>query len=203
MPACSVFVATASWASKIKSTMFLVTIARRSRVHTRAARVPPTGYCRRRGRWWRLPGAAAGGRRYSKTGPHRDKPSPSEAHETWVLLFEHLRRERGIRVDLSLNLIAIAPVVHQRGRNLGLRELGKGLSDSVSVLIPAEVPDDLPHAQTGSADFGRPTARLIGEIDTGAVPHSQRFVKQFLGDVGNRTSRPHGGRFEISSQRLT
>jgi len=128
---------------------------------------------------------------------------PSDAHQSRILLLERLGRERGIRVDLGLNLVAIATIVHQRGRDLSSRELWEGCSNPVGGLILAEVAYDFPHAQTGSADLRGPTARFVGKVNPGAVPHSQCFIEQLLRDICDRSAITRRSRLEVPAQRST
>src|SRR5207253_146785 len=81
--------------------------------------------------------------------------------------------------------------------------LWEGCSNPVCVLILAEVAYDFPHAQTRSADLRCPTARFVRKVNPWALPHSQRFLEQFLRDVCDGSAIARRSRLEVSAQRLT
>src|SRR5439155_2565564 len=103
---------------------------------------------------------------------HRGRPSPSETHQPRVLSFDTLRRQRSVRIDLGLDFITIARIVHQRRRHLSLRQLREGFSNRAGILISAEVTQDFPYTQARPTNLRRPTARFISEVDAWALPHS-------------------------------
>src|SRR5213079_3360471 len=106
------------------------------------------------------------------TDPHRGRPSPSEMHQPRIPSFGALRRQRSIRIDLGLDFVTIARVVHQRRRHLSLRELREGFANPAGILVSAEVTHNLPYPQASPTDLRRPTARFVSEVDARALPHS-------------------------------
>src|SRR5207249_9380221 len=112
-----------------------------------------------------------------KTDPHRGRPSPSEMHQPRILSVDALRRQRGVCIDLGLDFVTIARVVHQRCRHLSLRELWEGFSNPAGILVSAEVTHDFPYTQASPTNLRRPTARFISEVDARALPHSECLVE--------------------------
>ena len=89
-----------------------------------------------------------------------------------ILSLDALRRQGSVRIDLGLNFVTIARVVHQGRRHLSLRYLGEGFSNPAGILISAEVTHDFPDSEASSANLRRSTARFISKVNTGTLPHS-------------------------------
>src|SRR5437870_6242863 len=139
---------------------------------------------------WSRPNRVCGALQQSPAADSRRDRTSRAAREAGILDLERLEGER-VLGDGFIDLPGILPVVEQRRLQAGGTDVRQGLVELLLVPLDGLVSlDDLPDAEPCATDFGLAPQNLVGEVDPGALAHSQGLFDQILRDLGKGAAGP-------------